>query len=306
MWNKSHMAAAMLASALIGVSGTAWAVDASRAFGRRTATKAFAARCKLLSEDEMRALESGRLQSRGALLRSGADLADVNAQENASIASVAGVPCDQKQALEEVNALRGAFAAWENQRQQEYKGTERSWIANRNSASRERQWHVEQTLLQDGDRSLTFGLTGLDGKVSLDLVSEGGLTPRSAVLRVRDAAKLDKPLSPFMRKLLKMPTTGLASMAPPQSASKSYFASDRVMADKTLLHSEARNATGTRFIFEPSALRAFSALDPRETAVLDLYWSSGLGKPDRVQQVYIEVGDFMAARLFAGDLPPTN
>lgn len=300
------MCALALGTALLSMSQAAFAVEASRAFGRRTATKAFAERCNLLSSEEMRALESGRLQARGSLLRSGANLADVNAQESASIASVAGLPCDQKQALAEVNSLRGAFASWENERRQEYRGTERSWTAERNSASRERQWHVEQVLLHDDERNLSFGLTGLDGKVSLDLISEGGLTPRSAVLRMRDPDKLDKPLSPFMRKLLKIPGTGLASMAPPDSASMSFFAAERIPAARTLLHSEKRNARGTRFIFEPKALEAFAALDPRETAVLDLYWSSGLGKPDRVQRLYVEVGDFQAARLFAGDLPVTN
>lgn len=306
MQNKRTSMAIALTAALIGISSAAWAVDASRAFGRRTATKAFAARCNLLSAGEMRALESGRLQARGTLLRSGANLADVNAQENASIASVAGLSCDQQQALQEVQSLRGAFDAWDNERTQEYKGTERKWTAVRIAASRERQWHVEQVLLSDGERNLSFGLTGMDEKVSLDLVSEGGLTPRSAVLRMRDPKKLEKPLSPFMRKLLQIPTAGLASMAPPLSATKSYFAADRVMADKTLLHSEKRNARGTRFIFDPQTLAAFSALDPRETAILDLYWSNGLGKPDRVQRVYIEVGDFQAARLFAGNLPATN
>jgi len=54
-----------------------------------------------------------------------------------------------------------------------------------------------------------------------------------------------------------------------------------------------------RFGFDEETLEAFSVLDPREAVSIDIYWSNGFGRKDRHKRLFVEVGDFLAARMFA-------
>ncbi|VAW01237.1 hypothetical protein MNBD_ALPHA06-1130 [hydrothermal vent metagenome] len=280
------------------IASSAWAVDASSGFSKRTAVWEYGLRCELLSTSQLDAVQSGRLQARGALLRAGISSNEIVQMQDIAKNSVTSVSCDHPEALAEIELVQSSHETWLSMRKQSYPATFRAWQTSRDDALVKRRWRVIQDLAADQTSKIRFGLTSFKGAPSLDLLIENRLPPKSVLLRLRDRKKLEDPPGPFLRKLLKLPTEGVAGLTPPDSATNTYFAAERVSAEASLLSAET-DIRGVRFGFGADALEAFSQLDPREAVSVDLYWSAGLGKPDRHQRYYIEVGDFMAARLFA-------
>jgi len=208
------------------------------------------------------------------------------------------IDCTNAEALTEIDLVRSSHASWQILHALDYPATHRSWTTRRDVALLERRWRVVQDLEISEDSQIRFGATSLDGRASLDLLIENQAPPKSVLLRLRDPNKLENPLPTLVRKILKLPTEGVAGLAPPNSGAETFFAAHRVPAEASLL-SDTKNVRGVRFGFGAEVLKAFSQLDPREAVVVDLYWSAGLGKPDLHKRLYVEVGDFLAARLFA-------
>ena len=88
---------------------------------------------------------------------------------------------------------------------------------------------------------------------------------------------------------------------PPPSISRVILASGRTAAVRALLPAGA--VRGVLYTFSPEALVALSALDPRETAQVELVYPTLHG--ERVVCAPVEVGDFDAALAFlaAGGSP---
>jgi len=275
-----------------------FAIDAHAGFSKRTAILSFAQQCDLLKNGELLAVKSGQLQTRGALLRSGISLAEIAKMKRIAQQSVTGIDCGNPEALAEIDRVRAAHASWLMIKSQEYPGKYRAWDTHRNEALLERNWRAKQEIETTETGSILLGSSALDGRHSLDIVIENQPPPRSVLLRMRDPKKLQNPPNTFLRKLLKLPVTGVPGLAPPDSATNTYFATQRVMAEANLLSAE-EGTSGVRFGFGEDILQKFSQLDPREAVSIDLYWSNGLGKPDRHKRLYAEVGDFLAARMFA-------
>ncbi len=285
-------------SIVFAYTGPAWAVDANAGYAKRSAVYAYATQCNLLNPAQLRAVRSGQLQARGALLRAGLSAINLTEMLNTAQQSVVDIACDNADALAEIETVRAAHTAWMVLQHLDYPATHRKWITSRNETLLKRRWRVSQIIDNQPGAIIQFGATSFQGKSSLDLLIENQSPPRSVLLRMRDPKKLENPPSRFLRKLLKLPVEGVAGLSPPDSATKTFFAAQRVVAEPALLSAE-KGIRGVRFGFGQEGLDAFSNLDPREAISVDLYWSAGLGKPDIHKRLYVEVGDFMAARLFA-------
>jgi hypothetical protein len=290
----------LLASTMLAllVASPALAVDASAGYSRRSAVLTYATRCELLTNAQLRAVQSGQLQARGAMLRAGYTTKELERKLEIAKSSVAGLACDDPEALQEIERVRSSHSQWKIKNDQSYPATFRSWETRRDMSLLKRRWRVKQNLSNQDQAPIHFGVSSYDAQPSLDLVIENQRPPRAVLLRMRDAQKLETPPSLFLRKLLKLPIQGVAGLTPPDTATQTYFATERLPAEESLL-SEVKGTRGVRFSFGAEGLAAFSNLDPREAVAVDMYWSAGLGKPDRHQRLYVEVGDFMAARLFA-------
>lgn len=279
-------------------AGTALAIDASSGYSNRSAVFTYAQRCELLNLSQLQAVKSGQLQARGALLRSGMTLRKVNSLRDIADASVKDIDCANEEASIEIARVQKAHNTWLNMHRLPYSAKYRKWITSRDTTLEERRWRVVQDIALDEGIVVRFGSTTLQGRHSLDLVIENNSTPRAVLLRMRDPGKLETPPNQFMRKLLKLPLEGVAGLSPPDSATNTHFASLRVTAEPGLISKE-KNTKGVRFGFDHETLQAFSSLDPREAVSIDIYWSNGLGQPDRHKRLFVEVGDFLAARMFA-------
>lgn len=288
-----------LAATLLAMqSVSAWAVDVRSSFSKRSAVFYFAERCELLNPSQLLAVKSGQLQARGALLRSGLRLVELDQMSLIAQQSVTDIDCANAEALAEIELVKSSHDSWLNIHRITYPATYRQWNTSRDMALTERRWRVWQNIEIDENLAVRFGATTLDGQHSLDLVIENQVAPRSVLLRMRDPAKLERPPNVFLRKLLKLPLDGVPGLAPPDSATQTHFATGRRIAEIGLLTQE-KDTIGVRFGFGEEILAVFSHLDPREAISVDLYWSAGLGKPDRHQRLFVEVGDFLAARMFA-------
>ncbi len=283
---------------LMALGVSALAVDERGVFSKRTAIFAFANKCGLLSDSELLAVKSGQLQARGALLRSGILASEVNRLDMIARQSVIGIDCENPEALAEIDRVKTSHSHWLKMKSLEYPGQYRSWQTRRDDVISQRHWRTIQEIEKADTGSVLLGSSILDGQYSLDIVIENQPAPRSVLLRMRDPQKLPNPPNEFLRKLLKLPMKGVSGLAPPDSATNTYFATHRVMAETGML-SASEGVSGVRFGFDREVLQAFSELEPTEAISIDLYWSNGLGKPDRHKRLYAEVGDFMAARIFA-------
>ncbi|MCF6293471.1 MAG: hypothetical protein L3J04_08770 [Robiginitomaculum sp.] len=276
----------------------ALAIDASSGYSNRSAVFTYAQRCELLNRSQLQAVKSGQLQARGALLRSGMTLRKVNSLRDNADDSVRDVDCANEEALVEIERVKKAHNTWLNMHRLPYSAKYREWITSRDTTLEERRWRVVQNIVLEEDTVVRFGSTTLQGRHSLDLVIENNSTPKAVLLRMRDPSKLESPPNQFMRKLLKLPLDGVAGLSPPDSATNTHFASLRVTAEPGLVSKE-QNTQGVRFGFDEATLQAFSVLDPREAVSIDIYWSNGFGRKDRHKRLFVEVGDFLAARMFA-------
>ncbi|PHR60935.1 MAG: hypothetical protein COA47_06970 [Robiginitomaculum sp.] len=291
---------ALFASTLLFLAHgeAALAIDAQAGFSKRSAVLEFAQNCELLGSSQLLAVRAGKLQAKGALLRAGFSTGELQKMERIAKLSVAAVDCGNAEALAEIDLVKASHDNWLTLSSLAYPATHRTWTTSRNLDLLKRRWRAMQVLDSKENSLVRFGASSLQGRPSLDLLIENQSPPRSVLLRMRDPDQLENPPSPFLRKLLKLPIDGVAGLAPPTTATQSFFAANRVVAETSLLSAET-GVRGTRFGFANDALEAFSQLDPREAVILDMYWSAGLGKPDRHKRLYVEVGDFLAARIFA-------
>ena len=171
-----------------------------------------------------------------------------------------------------------------------YPGTLSSWQADRKpwplvSGGKVRpgpRWRLSQT----ASGGVVFGMTTGAGLVAVTTAPDGA-GAAGARLILRDPAKApDAVIDPRRRDLL--------GRAPPRSVTQVFLAQSIGPAPASLLPKDAQG--GAMITFPPQAAQAMAALDPRETATVELVFPTRTG--ERVETALVEVGDFAAGRAF--------
>lgn len=234
-------------------------------------------RCHVLTPPVRSALEAGAAQARGALLRSGWTTARMGELEEAVYGAASGRACTDPRVATSANEARASFEHWSRTGSMDFPGWSRAWTARRTTGPNG--FRLSQNI--DTPARATFGIRELNSIQRLSFVIPQS-NATSARLIVRDASR-------SRAGALDLPTRiayGLAAGAPATGATTRTFPSTRA--------SERRTGGGTQivFTFPDEAFRALLALDPRESATLELVTGSV------TQRLYIEIGDIGAARSF--------
>ncbi|MGF1462091.1 MAG: hypothetical protein ACFB2Z_02795 [Maricaulaceae bacterium] len=262
--------------------------DAATAFDQRVRLSVFDAACGVLSPSARTALETGRLQARGALLRAGRA-----ADARAAALEAEPVDCDDPVLNAEANRAEAAAEAWLTARREDFPGQERTWSTNRNAAIDTVRWRVVQPI---GARAF-FGVIAenTDRGLALVVLAPSDAAVSAVRLRVRDPGLAAERVAPGLFGAANEQTDPLAQLAPPDAFTRIYWAEARFPLPASLAPGQDATAEGSGFRFSQSALRALAALDPREAASLEL-----LDRRGRISEtLYVEIGDFQAAQLFA-------
>ncbi len=235
------------------------------------------ARCQVLSGGVRDALEAGAAQARGALLRAGWTSARLNELDSAITRAARERACSDPRVATSAAEARASFEYWSETSVMEFPGWSRSWVARRTVGPNG--FRLSQRI--EAPERGEFGVRDRNGAQTLSLIMDQ-TRASSARLIVRDVSR-------SRAGALDLPTRiayGLEAGAPAIGAATRTFSSTRT--------SERRVGAGhqTVFAFPDTAFGALLALDPRESAMLEL--SSG----SVTQRFYIEIGDIGAARAF--------
>lgn len=267
---------ATLASFAFAQSAAADPPNAQTAFVERQGLIEVDRRCRLLPVQTRTALQAGAAQARGALLRAGWTGPRMRQLEAAVRDAAASRACGDARTREAVEEARGAYAAWATASVMEFPGWERAWIARRTVGPNG--WRLSQSI--DAPIAATFGVREFGGAQGLSFIVSGANNAEARLI-TRDAARAamtDLDLTGRM-------AFGLEAGAPSLGAPTRTFAATR-RAERIVGRSQ------TVYTFADEAFAALLALDPRESAVLQI----GAGR--NVQTFYVEVGDVAAARSF--------
>jgi hypothetical protein len=284
---------ATLSTVLAGVGvASAEAAAASQALYERTLMQAADARCHLFAPPVSRALEIARAEARNAALRAGDTVAAIDGTEQRAQARAGATPCSAPGLKLAADRVRQAYAAYAQRQVMTFPGPQAAWRAERPYPNYKGppRWSLLQVPLGQGG----WLLFGKIGGVVTALDARRGATPAAtARLLVRDPNRLATPYLPGGR-------VGLAAQAPPRDVTQAFLARGRYAAKPSLWPAGAKGATA--YQFGPDALAALAALDPRETATLELVYPTPTG--ERTVDAWIEVGDLAAALAFLDLGPP--
>lgn len=285
---KRRLAATLVAVAVLGVAQTTMAAP-SDIFYERSLMSAAGARCGLFSASLSRALDAGRVQARGAALRAGASVQQLDGVQQRAHAKAASVPCASKDLTTAADRVRKAFEGYALLQRMNYPGDRASWQADRASSATIPFWRLSQAATFGGDR-LMFGLAGRNTELLAVATFADGAQPYTALLVMRDPRLTQ---GPYLRARA---GGSLAENAAPRAASRLFAPESRDMAPApTLLPTGAK--TGMTFRFPREASDAIARLDPRETVTVEFVIQARGGR-EIVRRAYIEVGDFAAGRAF--------
>lgn len=285
---KRRLAATLVAAAALGAAQTAMATP-SDVFYERSLMSAAGARCGLFSPSLSGALDAGRAQARGAALRAGASVDQLNGVQQRAHAKAASVPCGSKDLTTAANRVRKAFEGYALLQRMNYPGDRASWQADRASSATIPFWRLSQTAGFGGNR-LVFGLAGRNTELLAVATFADGARPYTARLVMRDPSLT---LGPYLRARA---GGGLADNAAPRAASRMFAPETRDAAPApTLLPTGAK--TGMSFRFPREAADAIAQLDPREAITIE-FVIQARGGQEIVRRAYVEVGDFAAGRAF--------
>lgn len=233
------------------------------------------AQCRLLDPGPLDALRVGATQARGALLRAGWSTSQVAELESAVVSSARARACNDQRTLTSARNARASYATWANAGRMTFTGWRRDWLALRTADADG--WRLRQEI--DAPRVAVFGVRERGGPQRLTLVvpfANGTREPRAAtlVMRAPTAQLVEVSLNARI-------ANGLEAGAPPEARSMS------VRGARTV----ERGSGGRRlavFTFQDAAFATLTALDPRESVVIELDGA----------RLLVEVGDIAAARAF--------
>lgn len=273
----SKTKAALLAAAVLGLPGIAWA-EAADTYYERAFVVAADARCNLFAPNINGALNAATAQARGAALRSGVAEADLTAAAARARSRAGTVSCADPQLATVRARVDGAFSGWLRTPRMEFPGVRRPWSANR-VMSADANWRLQQRSVV-GASPVAFGYAGKGETQGLVAVVSfvGRSRPNAARIVLRDPVRVPRPW---------LAGDGLV----PVSSRASIWATGVDAADLTLL-AEGRTA-GEAWRFPASVAAALERLDPRETFAIEFHFRDG-----SVATAKFEAGDFTAGRAF--------
>lgn len=252
-------------------------------------------RCSLFTPELLAALASAQLQARGAALRAGTPVAQLDATAERARAKGDDLPCDSKDVRTAATRVRAAFRDYQQLKSLTYPGDFNQWIADRTAPSPGMAvWRLVQSV-RFGSDLMDFGLAQAGGAPVL-VASAGfadGAKPYAARLVMRDVSQTSGPfLNP--RAADARGRIPLASRLPPRSVMRWFPAQSRTPSGRDLLPVGAKSAWVYRF--PDAAVNALTGLDPREAVAVEFIFQGRGG--DEVRTAYLEVGDFAAGRAF--------
>tara|TARA_R110002095_G_scaffold154441_1_gene134231 strand:- start:365 stop:1267 length:903 start_codon:yes stop_codon:yes gene_type:complete len=277
-----------MALGLFALAGNANAQNADLIFGERTAALAMDQHCALFTDRQRAALDAARLQARGALLRSGITPARLQAYGDDIAGDAAALACDAEDVVAMRSRVLVAFEGYLRVPNMAFPGDAFIWTADRQVITDQPVW----ALLQDTGR-IRAGISSVDGEFRFTVALPTGGDFISAILVTRNTERAPALYDPTMGGLFPGPVNApWARWTPPDFARKLVWASDQISGpDADAL---ANAAQGHVFRFPVSVVHQLAALDPRETAHIDLMNRNG----ERIASEYFEIGDFAAAIAF--------
>ncbi len=248
------------------------------------------ARCALFTPQVQAALVSGREQARGAALRAGSSPQSLRAIADRARERARSTRCDSPDLEIAAERVRRGFKGYAQLVRQEFPGDIGVWKADRSVSAQRPQWRLSQDVLQ-GAVKLRLGIAGRPGAENMMAVVHfpDGSKPYAARLILRDRRLTSGAYIDSRGESLK--GLALARRMPKAGPFESYSAESRSLAGADLLPPGL--ASGWAFRFPAESAAAMEALDPREAIQIEFLISSA---PSR--RVYLEVGDFAAARAF--------
>lgn len=231
-------------------------------------------RCRLFDDRTASALAVGAAQARGAALRAGLDILQVNATAQRAGRRAAAVSCSDRDLQVVRRRVETAFAGWTRLPRMGFE----NWQADR--VRREgASWSLSQQSVT-GRSPVTFGLVHNGGHQQLAAVVSfvGRPRPVSARLVMRDPGKSQRPW---------LTGQGLAPVALRQS----LWASGQRTTAETLLTAGATE--GQTWLFPMEAAAQLEALDSREAFAVEFHFRDGT-----VAIARFKAGDLAAGRAF--------
>ncbi|MGA0601622.1 hypothetical protein ACO2Q3_13035 [Caulobacter sp. KR2-114] len=252
-------------------------------------------RCALFTPELLAALASAQLQARGAALRAGAPVAQLDATAERARARAEASGCGSADIRTAADRVRTAFRDYQQLKSLSYPGDFNQWIADRTAPSPGLAvWRLVQSV-RFGPDLMDFGMAQASGPPVL-VASAGfadGARPYAARLVIREVSLTPGPfLNP--RAADARGRIPLPSRMPPRSAMRAFAAQTRTPSGRDLLPVGAKSAWVYRF--PDAAVNALTGLDPREAVAVEFIFSGRTG--DTVRTAYVEVGDFAAGRAF--------
>jgi hypothetical protein len=247
-------------------------------------------RCGLFTPPVQSALVSAREQARGAALRAGVAPREIQAAGERGRARARSVPCESRDLSVAAQRVRSGFEGYARLMRQDFPGDISGWKADRSVSAQKVLWRLTQETRQ-GNAQMRFGLAGRSGNDGLLAVASlpSGSAPYAARIVMRDrrltaGAYLDSR----GESLRSLP---LSRRMPRSGPFESYSAEARFPAGADLLPPGMK--AGWAFRFPAQAAAAIADLDPREAIQVEFLVANG-----PPQRLYVEVGDFAAARAF--------
>lgn len=282
-------AALGVALAVVMSAGMASAAAADLYYERSLMAEA-GVRCGLFTPQIQSALVASREQARGAALRAGTSAQDLRATADRARDRARSTACDSRDIGIAAQRVRNGFAGYARQVRQDFPGDMSIWRADRSVSAERLLWRLTQDVRQ-GALQMRFGIAGKSGGDSLMAVAnfpDGG-APYAARIIMRDRRLTSGAyLDARGESLRSLP---LPRRMPRSGPYESHSADSRSPAGADLL--PPGMASGWAFRFPAKAAAAIAELDPREALQVEFLFASG---PPR--RIYMEVGDFAAARAF--------
>lgn len=265
----------LLAALAFAAPAQADAPDARASYVERRGMIELDNKCHLFNPNIRAALQATALQARGALLRGGWSLPQVQNLEQTVVAAAQGRSCLDPRTATGAATARTASATWINANAQTFPGWTRAWYARR--APDPAGWRLSQAI--NAPYAASFGVRINGGREQLTL-SVANPSLSAATLVMRDAMRT----APTDIALPQRIAYGLRAGAP-APATSTQFSSLSARVERG-----ANNAQQTTFVFPDAAFRTLLSLDPRET--VEIHFS---GSP---QVLLVDVGDVAVARAF--------
>lgn len=277
-------------AALALLFATDAAAGAADLYYERSLMAEAGSRCGLFTPQVQSALVSAREQARGAALRSGAAARDLQATGERARARARSAPCDSRDITLAAQRVRNGFEGYSRQIRQDFPGDIAGWKADRSTSAQRLLWRLTQDVRQ-GPAQMRFGIAGRAGGDSLMAVAAwpGGATPYAARIVMRDRRLTAGAYLDARGESLR--TLPLPRRMPRSGPFESYSAEARSAAGSDLLAPGMKS--GWAFRFPAAAAAALADLDPREAVMVEFLFASA-----PPQRLYVEVGDFAAARAF--------